>query len=92
VKGIRRWDHPSIPPHGSRLIKTTMTDAIDFDAAFEALTGNSPFGWQRRLFERLRCGDIPYVCDLPTGLGKTSVIPIWTIALARQVQDGPPAA
>jgi len=64
------------------------TSALQFDSAFQALTEHSPLRWQRRLFERLRCGEIPDVCDLPTGLGKTSVIPIWTIALARQAQDG----
>lgn len=30
-------------------------------------------------------GDVPPACDLPTGLGKTSVIPIWLIAMASQL-------
>ena len=59
-----------------------------FSAWFEALTDHSPLRWQRRLSDRLHSGQIPRVCDLPTGLGKTSVIPIWLIALARQAQHG----
>jgi CRISPR-associated endonuclease/helicase Cas3 len=55
---------------------------IDFDSAFEALTENPPFPWQRALYERFVAGDIPASCNLPTGLGKTSVIAVWLIALA----------
>jgi CRISPR-associated endonuclease/helicase Cas3 len=43
--------------------------------------------WQIRLFGRVLAGNVPAVCDLPTGLGKTSVIPIWLIALASQSHD-----
>ena len=57
---------------------------IEFNKAFEALTGKAPLRWQRRFFDRLYSGKIPPVCDLPTGLGKTSIIPIWMIALSRQ--------
>ncbi|MHB1766800.1 MAG: type I-G CRISPR-associated helicase/endonuclease Cas3g [Phycisphaerae bacterium] len=49
---------------------------------FEKVTGNKPLGWQRRLYKKMAAGDIPLVCSLPTGLGKTSVIAIWLIALA----------
>ncbi len=64
-----------------------MTGNLEFDKAFRALTDYNPLSWQRRLFERLYSGnDIPQVCDLPTGLGKTSVIPIFVIALACQAQ------
>ncbi len=55
-----------------------------FDELFRALTDYDPLKWQRRLFARLLSGVIPAVLDLPTGLGKTSVIPIWLIALAAQ--------
>ena len=58
-----------------------MSDKIDFRSAFHALTGNDPFHWQTALFERFVQGDLPSTCDLPTGLGKTAVIPIWLIAL-----------
>lgn len=62
---------------------------ITFNKAFEALTGHTPLRWQKRLYGRLLCYDaeIPAVCDLPTGLGKTSVIPIWLIALAGQALE-----
>ena len=53
-----------------------------FGNAFKALTGHSPFLWQSRLYKKLLADDIPPSCDLPTGLGKTAVIPIWLIALA----------
>lgn len=54
-----------------------------FDEDFEALSGFLPFNWQRRLFETLIEGDIPSALDLPTGLGKTSVMTIWLIARAH---------
>lgn len=55
---------------------------VDFAKAFEALTGNPPFPWQVELFNRLCQGEdsIPTRCDIPTGLGKTSVIAIWLLA------------
>ena len=54
---------------------------ISFHEVFETLTAHVPFPWQKRLFCRLLKSDIPAVCDIPTGLGKTSVIPIWLLAL-----------
>ncbi len=60
-----------------------MTDTPPgFETAFHALTGFQPFPWQRRLFDRLVAGDWPDALDIPTGLGKTSVMPIWLLALA----------
>ena len=55
----------------------------DFNAAFATLTGNTPFPWQWALFQRFLVGDFPPSCSLPTGLGKTSVIHIWLLALAH---------
>ena len=52
----------------------------DFSAAFQALTGHRPFRWQQRLFSHLVAGDLPSALDLPTGLGKTSVMAIWLCA------------
>ena len=52
-----------------------------FAATFERLTDHSPMPWQGRLHERLMRGDWPDAVDLPTGLGKTSVIVVWLIAL-----------
>lgn len=69
-----------------------MNDCHTFDARFAALTGNEPFPWQRRLYHRLLgiesngVPDVPTSCCLPTGLGKTSVIAVWILALA----DGAP--
>ncbi len=56
----------------------------DFENAFEQLTGNRPFPWQSKLFHRMRLGaeSIPARCDIPTGLGKTSVIAVWLLARA----------
>jgi CRISPR-associated endonuclease/helicase Cas3 len=57
--------------------------ADTFDDQFAALAGPKPFRWQRRLFERLVGGHVPSVLDLPTGLGKTSVMAIWLVARAH---------
>ena len=54
-----------------------------FGAAFEALTGHRPFRWQRRLFEIFGTGGLPSAVDVPTGLGKTSVMALWLIALGQ---------
>lgn len=42
----------------------------------------TPFPWQERLLERMLDGDIPELIDIPTGLGKTSVMAIWLVARA----------
>lgn len=59
-------------------------DSKDFPQYFKALTGSSPFPWQKKLFEQLVSDaphHIPSSCQLPTGLGKTSVVAIWLLAL-----------
>ena len=64
---------------------------VNFKNAFAALTRNEPFPWQEALFERFissRPDNIPGSCNLPTGLGKTSVIAIWL--LARQINRSLP--
>lgn len=65
---------------------------IEFEPAFHALTGNPCFPWQRVLFQRFvdAAPDIrfPEACDLPTGLGKTSVIAVWLLALAHHAVQG----
>ena len=55
----------------------------EFDELFELLTDNPPFPWQQRLFKEFAEGRFPS-CDIPTGLGKTAVLPIWLIALAHR--------
>lgn len=60
---------------------------MDFKDWFKALTGNAPFPWQEKLYQQFisdRPDNIPASCNLPTGLGKTSVVAIWLIALAQQ--------
>lgn len=52
----------------------------DFNKLFAELTGNPPFPWQDTLYQRFLAGDIPPSCDIPTGLGKTSVIAVWLLA------------
>lgn len=58
--------------------------ATTFDQTYEALMGFPPYPWQRRLYERMMAGNNwPAGLDIPTGLGKTSVMPVWLIALAH---------
>lgn len=45
-----------------------------FDDDFKLLVDNPPFPWQRALYERFVASNFPKACDLPIGLGKTSVI------------------
>jgi CRISPR-associated endonuclease/helicase Cas3 len=53
-----------------------------FKTTFKLLTDHEPFPWQIQLFEEwFANGKFPQSCNLPTGLGKTSVIAIWLIAL-----------
>ena len=67
-----------------------------FSSSFRALTkdagrdGYEPLRWQWRLFERFCQNDIPKVCDLPTGMGKTSVIHLWLLALRHQILEKKP--
>ena len=57
---------------------------IPFDTAFKALTGHSPMRGQERLFAHLCADERHEALDLPTGLGKTSVMAIWLIARALE--------
>jgi len=50
--------------------------------AFLFLTDFEPMLWQKRLLEMFLRGEIPAALDLPTGLGKTSVMTLWLIARA----------
>lgn len=51
---------------------------------FRALTGHPPFPWQEALFARLVDGRFPETCAIPTGIGKTSTIAVWLLALASR--------
>lgn len=66
-----------------------MSSQNKFDRSFHLLTGNDPFPWQRALFEEFVAGRFPSCCSIPTGLGKTAVIPIWLIALLSQPDKVP---
>jgi len=61
-----------------------------FAADFQTLDGREPLRWQTRLFCRLLGNDVPEVCDLPTGMGKTSIIHLWMLALRRQISEKKP--
>jgi CRISPR-associated endonuclease/helicase Cas3 len=56
---------------------------MTFDEDFNLITGHPPFPWQREMHARFVAGEFPDSCDLPTGLGKTSVIALWLLALAK---------
>ncbi|MGE0129723.1 MAG: type I-U CRISPR-associated helicase/endonuclease Cas3 [Blastocatellales bacterium] len=60
---------------------------INFRECFGKLTEKQPFDWQERLFDRFMSADFPEACDIPTGLGKTSVMAIWLIALAHMLKE-----
>lgn len=90
----KRFASPTCPMAASRprrlqrrLLRAQQFDLevyfMAFDDDFAMLTGNLPFPWQRRLFHRFVACDFPSTCDLPTGLGKTSTIAIWLLALSE---------
>lgn len=55
-----------------------------FDTLYCALTGHdSACRWQYRLFTDLEAGCFPSDIELATGLGKTSIIVLWVLALGR---------
>ncbi|MCC7409728.1 MAG: type I-U CRISPR-associated helicase/endonuclease Cas3 [Phycisphaeraceae bacterium] len=54
------------------------------DLMFQALTGYTPFPWQRKMFQEFTHGNIPASVSLPTGLGKTSIMAVWLLALAEK--------
>jgi len=65
-----------------------MTEGDRLGAVFADLTAengtrHAPFLWQKRLLQRLLDGNPPQAVDVPTGLGKTSVMALWLIALAE---------
>lgn len=73
-EGTRFLDHDGFP--------------VRFEMCFEALTGNHPFPWQRALFREFASGHFRRTCDVPTGLGKTSVMAVWLLALVSHLRRG----
>lgn len=60
-----------------------------FSETFKRMTGHGPMPWQLALYrDYFRVGMVPDQCDIPTGLGKTSVLAIWLIAWASGAEDG----
>ena len=64
-----------------------------FRLGFEALSYYPPFDWQGRMYDRFLASGAdarasPAALDIPTGLGKTSIIVIWLLALAWQASNG----
>lgn len=57
-----------------------------FQAVFHRLTQHNPFPWQKKAFASLLRGELPNMVNLPTGTGKTSLIPIWLSALIWQAK------
>src|SRR4051794_7925578 len=79
-----RYEAPADNYEGGRVMATKDENEVSaFENFFENMTGNPPFPWQRALFEQLVAGEFPAACNLPTGLGKTAIIPIWLLALAE---------
>ncbi len=61
----------------------SSADPAHFKSHFKQLTGFAPLSWQERLYEdHFHLGRLPGGVDIPTGLGKTSIIALWLIARA----------
>lgn len=61
---------------------------LSFRELFEKITGHPPFPWQQTLFDEFLQKQFRKTCDVPTGLGKTSIITIWFLALAHHARTG----
>ena len=67
---------------------TEMTQ--HFSSLFSRLSpGITPFPWQASLYERFVRGETPPLADIPTGLGKTTVVMVWLIALITHPEKVP---
>jgi len=60
---------------------------LSFTAAFKELTDHAPYPWQEKLFPLFVSGKIPANISLPTASGKTSIMAIWLLALAKTAQE-----
>lgn len=65
-----------------KLLPQRMKVGVDELNAFKVLTGLEAYLWQHRLLRDFMAGNIPEALDVPTGLGKTSVMGIWLAARA----------
>lgn len=60
----------------------------NYDSLFEALTGHGPFPWQQKLYNEFLSNSFRESCPIPSGLGKTSIIAIWLLALSHHARNG----
>jgi CRISPR-associated endonuclease/helicase Cas3 len=70
----------------ANLASTKTAREIVFDDLFLALTGHAPFPWQQALFNEFTQKKFRKTCDVPTGLGKTSIIAIWLLAVVNHAR------
>ena len=71
--GVTVSEQPGVSRRKPQTASGRSMSSFDFDSAFEGLTGNPPFPWQRRLFaDRFFRGEIPAAIEIPTGLGGIS--------------------
>jgi|GEM_PF-143327 len=74
-------------------IEMTHSRQFTFEDAFETLTGHPPFPWQTELFRRFTEDPVPdhlpAAANIPTGLGKTSVVAIWLLAWLQSPERMP---
>lgn len=56
--------------------------SVLFHCALGLGNGETPFPWQDDMLSRFWRGEVPPALDIPTGLGKTSVMAIWLVARA----------
>jgi CRISPR-associated endonuclease/helicase Cas3 len=69
--------------------RTQSDSDVFFLKHYPSLTGDKPFPWQRKLFAEFMEGTPRFRahCPVPTGLGKTSVLTIWLLALAYRAMN-----
>lgn len=65
-----------------------MIEQSQFAEFFQELTGFEPFNWQQSLAERVLTTGWPKWLALPTGAGKTMVLPVAIFEAAYRAQRG----
>lgn len=71
-------------------IRQELMSFEQFNDLYCALTGHDgACRWQYRLFADLEAGRFPTDIELATGLGKTSIIALWVLALAHALGRSP---
>jgi CRISPR-associated endonuclease/helicase Cas3 len=71
---------------------TPPDGTYDFQRLFAALTGTErPYSWQEHLFKEFLADRYPDSVCVPTGLGKTSLMHVWLLALIWEAIHRPGA-